>query len=91
MQKNIFAILPHFGQTAKGKREIDCRTLEELVKIGRKFQVAFRRLFKSEAVRNCYTGLSIVHRSGIFGTSDILGDVAGGSDWITAHLECKRL
>ncbi len=47
-----------------------------------------RRLFRSESLRNCYAGLTVVHRSGIFGTSDILGDVAGGSDWITAHLEC---
>ncbi len=49
-----------------------------------------RRLFKSEAVRDCYAGLTVVHRSGIFGTSDLLGDVAGGSDWITAHVECTR-
>jgi outer membrane protein len=49
-----------------------------------------RRLFKKRSyVENCYAGITVVHRSGIFGTSDILGDVAGGSDWITAHLECK--
>ena len=49
-----------------------------------------RRLFKnSKALRNCYAGVTVVHRSGIFGTSDFLGDVAGGADWITAHLECK--
>lgn len=47
-----------------------------------------RRLFKSEAMEDCYAGLSVVHRSGIFGTSDILGTVSGGSDWITAHFEC---
>lgn len=48
-----------------------------------------RRLFKqSKSMRNCYAGITVVHRSGIFGTSDILGDVAGGADWITAHLEC---
>jgi len=49
-----------------------------------------RRMSRSEAVRNCYVGLTIVHRSGIFNTSDILGDVGGGSDWITAHFECLR-
>ena len=49
-----------------------------------------RRLFKSKWVRNCYAGVSVVHRSGIFGSSDVLGDVAGGADWITAHLECIR-
>jgi outer membrane scaffolding protein for murein synthesis (MipA/OmpV family) len=47
-----------------------------------------RRLTKSRSMRDCYAGITVVHRSGIFGTSDILGDVSGGSDWITAHLEC---
>lgn len=49
-----------------------------------------RRIAKAQWLRNCYTGLTIVHRSGIFGTSDILGVVSGGSDWITAHLECTQ-
>jgi outer membrane scaffolding protein for murein synthesis (MipA/OmpV family) len=47
------------------------------------------RVSKAKWLQRCYAGLSIVHRSGIFGTSDFLGDVAGGADWITAHLECK--
>ena len=47
-----------------------------------------RRLFKAKSMQNCYAGLTVVHRSGIFGTSDLLGDVAGGADWITAHFEC---
>jgi len=47
-----------------------------------------RRLFKAPAMRDCYAGVTVVHRSGIFGTSDLLGDVAGGADWITAHFEC---
>lgn len=46
------------------------------------------RIFRSESLRGCYTGLTIVHRSGIFGSSDLLGDVSGGSDWLTAHVEC---
>lgn len=49
-----------------------------------------RRLFKAKSVRNCYLGITTVHRSGIFGSSDVLGDVAGGSDWISLHLECLR-
>ena len=40
--------------------------------------------------RNCYTGVTLVHRSGIFASSDILGNVDGGSDWITLHLECMQ-
>ena len=49
-----------------------------------------RRVSKARWLQGCYAGLTIVHRSGIFGTSDFLGDVSGGSDWLTAHLECKR-
>jgi outer membrane scaffolding protein for murein synthesis (MipA/OmpV family) len=47
-----------------------------------------RRVSEARWLENCYAGLTIVHRSGIFGTSDFLGNVSGGSDWITAHLEC---
>ena len=49
-----------------------------------------RRVSKARWLQNCYAGLTIVHRSGIFGSSDLLGEVSGGSDWLTAHLECKR-
>jgi outer membrane scaffolding protein for murein synthesis (MipA/OmpV family) len=49
-----------------------------------------RRISKASWLQRCYAGISVVHRSGIFGTSDLLGDVAGGADWITAHLECTR-
>ncbi len=49
-----------------------------------------RRMTRAKWAQDCYVGLTIVHRSGIFGTSDLLGDVSGGSDWITAHLECVR-
>jgi len=49
-----------------------------------------RNLFGDGPVENCYAGLTIVHRSGIFGQVDILGNVAGGSDVLTGHLECKR-
>jgi MipA family protein len=48
------------------------------------------RIFTSRRVRNCFAGLTVVHRSGIFGTADILGNVSGGSDWVTVHLECMR-
>jgi outer membrane protein len=49
-----------------------------------------KRVSKASWLQSCYAGLTIVHRSGIFGTSDILGDVSGGADWLTAHLECTR-
>lgn len=44
----------------------------------------------SKATKNCFAGVTVVHRSGIFATADILGSVSGGSDWITLHLECLR-
>ncbi len=53
--------------------------------------VPLRRFIKARPVRNCFAGLTVVHRSGIFGRSNVLGDVSGGSDWITLHLECARL
>jgi outer membrane scaffolding protein for murein synthesis (MipA/OmpV family) len=48
------------------------------------------RLIKSKLTRNCFLGLTVMHRSGIFGTSDVLGSVAGGSDWVTLSYECVR-
>ncbi|MFP6806092.1 MAG: hypothetical protein VB957_02735 [Pseudomonadales bacterium] len=57
-----------------------------------KAQVDFplRNFFKAKSLRGCHVGLTIVHRSGIFASSDILGNVSGGSDILTTHLECKR-
>ncbi len=49
-----------------------------------------RRISKARWLQRCYGGITLVHRSGIFGSSDLLGDVSGGADWITAHLECTR-
>ena len=46
--------------------------------------------FGEKMKKNCYVGLSLVHCSGIFATSDILGNVAGGSDVLTGHLECRQ-
>jgi outer membrane protein len=48
------------------------------------------RAFKARAVRNCYMGVTAVHRSGIFAASELLGGVTGGADWITLHVECVR-
>src|SRR5210317_762094 len=40
-----------------------------------------RRVTKARWLERCYAGVTVVHRSGIFGTSDFLGDVSGGADW----------
>jgi outer membrane scaffolding protein for murein synthesis (MipA/OmpV family) len=52
--------------------------------------VPLARFTKAKAVKNCFAGVTVVHRSGIFASSDILGEVSGGSDWVTLHLECLR-
>ena len=49
-----------------------------------------RRVSRAQWLQDCYAGLTLVHRSGIFGQVDILGNVSGGSDVMTGHLECKR-
>ena len=52
--------------------------------------LSLHSIFKSELTRNCFAGATVTHRSGIFGTSDLLGNVSGGSDWIAFHVECLR-
>lgn len=52
--------------------------------------VPLEKIIRSRLVRDCYVGITDVHRSGIFASADILGNVAGGSDWITFHVECLR-
>lgn len=56
------------------------------------FQVDFpiSRLIKSKFTRDCFLGMTVAHRSGIFATSDILGSVNGGSDWVNLSYECVR-
>ncbi len=54
------------------------------------FDVPLRNFFESKALSNCYAGVTLVHRSGIFASSDILNNVSGGSDVLTGHVECKR-
>lgn len=49
-----------------------------------------RNFFEASTVRDCYAGISIIHRSGIFATADILNNVSGGSDVLAAHLECMQ-
>lgn len=54
------------------------------------FDVPLNLVFGDSASKGCYTGVTLTHRSGIFAGSDILGNVSGGSDMVTFHVECKR-
>lgn len=44
-------------------------------------------LFRAKALRDTYAGVGVSHRSGIFGTSELLGNVNGGSNYIYGYLE----
>lgn len=41
------------------------------------------------SMRETYLGVGVSHRSGIFGTSQLLGNVNGGSNYIYSYLEWK--
>lgn len=44
-------------------------------------------LFGVRSLRETYFGLGVSHRSGIFGTSRLLGNVNGGSNYLYSYLE----
>lgn len=44
-------------------------------------------IIRYEPLSNTFFGFAVSHRSGIFGTSDILGNVNGGSNYIVMYLE----
>ena len=46
-------------------------------------------LFGVRTLRETYFGFGISHRSGIFGTSQLLGNVNGGSNYIYSYIEWK--
>ncbi|HEX2199319.1 MAG TPA: MipA/OmpV family protein, partial [Burkholderiales bacterium] len=44
-------------------------------------------LVGSRALRRTYAGAGVSHRSGIFGSSELLGNVSGGSNYIYGYVE----
>ena len=44
-------------------------------------------LFGVRSMRETYFGVGVSHRSGIFGTSQLMGNVNGGSNYIYSYLE----
>jgi outer membrane protein len=46
-------------------------------------------VFGVRSLRETYFGFGVSHRSGIFGTSQLLGNVNGGSNYIYSYLEWK--
>jgi len=46
-------------------------------------------LFGVRSLRETYFGFGVSHRSGIFGTSQLLGNVDGGSNYVYSYIESK--
>lgn len=46
-------------------------------------------LISVKSMRDTYVGLGVSHRSGIFGTSRLLGNVNGGSNYIYSYVEWR--
>lgn len=46
-------------------------------------------LLRVKALRETYFGFGVSHRSGIFGTSQLLGNVDGGSNYIYSYVEAR--
>ena len=46
-------------------------------------------IFGVRTLRETYFGVGVSHRSGIFGTSQLLGNVNGGSNYIYSYIEWK--
>ncbi len=81
--------VPIVEQKKQAKR--DGNTSHFLNYLEAQIDFPLRNVFKGRGWwQNCYAGLTLVHRSGIFGQVDILGNVSGGSDVLTGHLECTR-
>lgn len=80
--------VPYIEKVKQARRERN--TSRFLNYLEGQLDVPLRLMFDNKAVRNCYVGVSLLHRSGIFAKSDILGNVSGGSDMVTGHIECKR-
>ena len=51
--------------------------------------VSLGDLISVRALREAYVGFGVSHRSGIFGSSQVLGNVSGGSNYIYSYLEWK--
>ena len=80
--------VPYIEQVKQGDR--DRNTSHFLNYLEWTVDFPLERLIRSRITRNCFAGVTVVHRSGIFDPSDILGNVAGGSDCFTVPLGCLR-
>ena len=78
--------IPHFERlSVEGKNRSASRLLNYL---DVSLDVSLNDIFKVDSKQRCYAGFSVHHRSGIFATSLLFGQVNGGSNFNTLYLEC---
>jgi MipA family protein len=53
------------------------------------FDVSIGDIVNSKKLKETYLGLGVSHRSGIFGASQILGNINGGSNYLYAYIETR--
>ncbi len=87
---NYAAEVPGAEQIKQGSRDRETNKFLNYLEMQLDFAIDAMTGDRSWIFGNCYIGSTLVHRSGMFATSDLLGNVAGGADWITLHLECLR-
>lgn len=69
-------------------RERDRRNTSRLLNyLSPTVDVSVGDLIGARALRETYLGLGVSHRSGIFGSSQLLGNVNGGSNYLYGYLE----
>lgn len=79
--------VPHFeGLHVREKN--DGRDSKLLNYLGVGIALNLGDLTRSKELENCYIGAYAYHRSGVFGSVDLYGNVDGGSNYQTASIEC---
>ena len=69
--------------------EKDRRTSHLLNYLDYSIDVSIGDIFKIKKAEHCYFGFSVHHRSGIFGSANLYGNVYGGSNMNTLYIECE--
>ena len=69
--------------------ERDRRTSKLLNYLDFSLDVSIGDILQVESAKSCFVGWSVHHRSGIFASSNLYGNVYGGSNVNTATIECE--
>jgi outer membrane protein len=72
---------------ARDQAERGRNTSKLLVYLDPTIDVSVGDLFNVPALRETYLGVGASHRSGIFGSAQLLGNVNGGSNYLYTYVE----